>query len=113
LIDIQFFAKAKVKSQFLHFIDLLDEFTVHLKATILLTPNQTLKTTGAPLQKYTTDKKVTDAGLLKILATSLKTKKKKKEGKKKNKKNKKMKLDDTQPKTQEPPKDKDSMDTSA
>lgn len=88
---------------------MLDDFTVHLKTTVLLTPNQTLKTTGAPLQKYTTDKKVTDAGLLKILATSLKTKKKKKEGKKKNKKNKKMKLDNTQ----EQPKDKDSMDTSA
>lgn len=48
------------------------------KATVLLLPNGSDRVTGAPHQDAPTDKKVEDADLKALLASSLKTKKKKK-----------------------------------
>jgi curved DNA binding protein len=54
------------------------EFVAHIKTTFLLLPTKVEKVTGLPLQKYNSEKKLTDPNLLKLLQTSLKTKKKKK-----------------------------------
>ena len=48
------------------------------KATVLLLPNGSDRITGAPVQDAPTDKRVEDADLKALLASSLKTKKKKK-----------------------------------
>jgi hypothetical protein len=55
---------------------------VQIKGTVLLMPNGSDKVTSAPEQKVETDKKVEDAEVLQLLATSLKPRKssKKKSG---------------------------------
>jgi curved DNA binding protein len=66
------------------------EFVAHLKFTVLITGNGTLKVSGVDIDtsNVETDKKIEDEELLKVLAQSVGGKKKKKNNKKKKKKKK-------------------------
>lgn len=59
-----------------------DANVAHVKCTVLLMPNGVDQATAVPMQECESDKKVEDEEILKLLNTSLKSKKKKKKGKK-------------------------------
>jgi len=63
-------------------------FVAHVKFTALLLPNGTIKVCGPTItpDQFTTEKKIEDAGLVALLATSANKKKKKKKNNKKKKK---------------------------